>query len=106
MAIVFPSDFAAQMQVGAAQIQLIGDASDPNTATTLINYASAIIGDYQREKLEKTGIAPSYVINTETRMRYNPEQKGVFNFVPGVMTLILMLVAAMMTSITIAREKE
>ena len=39
-------------------------------------------------------------------MRYNPEQKGVFNFVPGVMTLILMLVAAMMTSITIAREKE
>lgn len=106
MAIVFPSDFAAQMQVGGAQIQLIGDASDPNTATTLINYASAIMGDYQREKLEKTGIAPSYVINTETRMRYNPEQKGVFNFVPGVMTLILMLVAAMMTSITIAREKE
>jgi ABC-2 type transport system permease protein len=39
-------------------------------------------------------------------MRYNPEQKGVFNFVPGVMTLILMLVSAMMTSITIAREKE
>jgi ABC-2 type transport system permease protein len=39
-------------------------------------------------------------------MQYNPEQKAVFNFVPGVMTLILMLVSAMMTSITLAREKE
>jgi ABC-2 type transport system permease protein len=46
------------------------------------------------------------LIAVQSRMRYNPEQKGVFNFVPGVMTLILMLVSAMMTSITIAREKE
>lgn len=41
----------------------------------------------------------------ESRMRYNPEQKAVFNFVPGVMTLILMLIAAMMTSITIAQKR-
>lgn len=107
MAIVFPPDFAMQLQTGTAQLQLIGDASDPNTASTLINYANAIIGDYQQEQAMSSGILPSSpTIMVQTRMRYNPEQKGVFNFVPGVMTLILMLVAAMMTSITIAREKE
>ncbi|MFN0214159.1 MAG: ABC transporter permease [Saprospiraceae bacterium] len=108
MAIVFPQDFAAQLQTGNSQLQLIGDASDPNTATTLINYANAIIGDYQNEKALNGGISASSTIfiRTETRMRYNPEQKSVFNFVPGVMSLILMLVSAMMTSITIAREKE
>ncbi len=106
MAIVFPPDFAKQLRTGG-QLQLIGDASDPNTATTLINYANAIIGDYQQEKLaESGGVSVAPLIVTQTRMRYNPEQKGAFNFVPGVMTLILMLVAAMMTSITIAREKE
>lgn len=107
MAIVFPSDFSAALQRGDARLQLIGDASDPNTATTLINYANAIILDFQRNRLQSAGtssVAPQ--ITVQSRMRYNPEQKGVFNFVPGVMTLILMLVSAMMTSITIAREKE
>ena len=112
MAVVFPPNFAESLQTAnshqpTANLQLIGDASDPNTATTLINYASAIIADYQasRTPLSLGGGAGGGVV-TETRLRYNPEQKGVFNFVPGVMTLILMLVAAMMTSITIAREKE
>ncbi|HOY04324.1 MAG TPA: ABC transporter permease [Saprospiraceae bacterium] len=107
MALVFPPGFSAAMERGEAQLQFIGDASDPNTATTLVNYANAIVFDFQRNKLQSAGatsVAP--VINVQSRMRYNPEQKGVFNFVPGVMTLILMLVSAMMTSITIAREKE
>lgn len=108
MAVIFPPDFSAALQRGEAKIQLIGDASDPNTATTLINYANAIILDFQRNRAAQAGIqlSASPAINIQTRMRYNPEQKGVFNFVPGVMTLILMLVSAMMTSITIAREKE
>ncbi|MBC7775323.1 MAG: ABC transporter permease [Phycisphaerae bacterium] len=113
MAVVYPPDFAQSLNDPStfnpqpSTIQLLGDASDPNTATTLINYANAIIGDYQQERVLNNGGVPSSItIRTETRMRYNPEQKGVFNFVPGVMTLILMLVSAMMTSITIAREKE
>jgi ABC-2 type transport system permease protein len=106
MALVFPPDFAAALGEPSA-VQIIGDASDPNTATTLINYANAIIADYQQERAQSFIVhRSSFIIRTETRMRYNPEQKGVFNFVPGVMTLILMLVSAMMTSITIAREKE
>ncbi|MBL7796711.1 MAG: ABC transporter permease [Saprospiraceae bacterium] len=113
MAVVFPPDFAktlseptANNQPPIAPIQIIGDASDPNTATTLTNYASAIIAAWQQEHTRKLITHRSSLIATETRMRYNPEQKAVFNFVPGVMTLILMLVSAMMTSITIAREKE
>lgn len=107
MALIFPPDFAARQRTGEAQIQLIGDASDPNTATTLINYANAIIVDYQQEKQLKSFAGSGVpIITLQTRMAYNPGQKGVFTFVPGVMTLILMLISAMMTSVTIAREKE
>jgi len=107
MALVFPPDFAARQQNGDAQLQLIGDASDPNTATTLINYANAIIIDYQQDKQSTAaGRTAAPLLITETRMAFNPEQKGAFSFVPGVMTLILMLISAMMTSVTIAREKE
>ncbi len=107
MALVFPPDFAGRRQSGEAQLQLIGDASDPNTATTLINYANAIIADYQQDQQLATGAQRNLpVITTQTRMAFNPEQKGAFSFVPGVMTLILMLISAMMTSVTIAREKE
>ncbi len=105
MAVVFPDNFSQKLQTSEAQLQLVGDASDPNTATTLINYANAIIADFQQEKASDI-THDSPLITVQTRMRYNPEQKGAFNFVPGVMTLILMLVSAMMTSITIAREKE
>ncbi len=110
LALVFPPGFGHRLDhESSAPLQLIGDASDPNTATTLINYANAIILDFQQERAATRLQASNLklpVIRTETRMRYNPEQKAVFNFVPGVMTLILMLVSAMMTSITLAREKE
>ncbi len=85
------------------QVQLIADATDPNTATTLVNYASAIINDYQQEQ---GNAAQPLAINTEIRMLYNPQLESVHMFVPGVMTIILMLVSAMMTSIALTREKE
>lgn len=87
-----------------AVVQLIADASDPNTANTLTNYASAIIADFQQRINQ--GQPYPLQINTQVRMLYNPELKGAYNFVPGVMALVLMLVCAMMTSISIVREKE
>src|ERR1044072_2230012 len=87
-----------------ARVQLLAHAGDPNTATTLINYATAIIGDFQQELNGEMELP--LTINTTVTMQYNPALKSVFLFVPGVMTLILLLVSAMMTSITIAREKE
>ena len=105
LAVVFPENFQEQLfHNNLAQIQLIGDATDPNTSNTLINYASSVIMDYQSSLRNQPGIP--YMINTELRMLYNPQLKGSYNFVPGVMAMVLMLVRAMMTSISIVREKE
>lgn len=105
MAVVFPDRFQDELlHTNSAPIQLIGDATDPNVANTLINYATAIIFDYQKT-VEGYQELP-YTINTELRMLYNPQMKGSYNFVPGVMAMVLMLVCAMMTSISIVREKE
>lgn len=106
LTLVIGADFGKHLKGQVpASIQLIGDASDPNTANTLTAYAEMIIRDFQQET-QSNGIDLSMGTSAIPRMIYNPEQKPVFMFVPGVMALILMLVSAMMTSITIAREKE
>lgn len=105
LAVVFPTNFQYDLtHQNKAQIQLITDASDPNTATTLAAYATNIIMAYQRELLEPNKIPLQ--VNVETRMVYNPELKGVTNFVPGVMALVLLLVCVLMTSVSIVKEKE
>jgi ABC-2 type transport system permease protein len=105
MAIVFPPHFNEDLQhFNKAQIQLVADASDPNVANTLTNYATAIINDYQ-DRITDSHKLP-YTINTEMRMLYNPELKGVFNYVPGVMAMVLLLVCTMMTAVAIVKEKE
>jgi len=105
LAVVFPRNFQYDLlHTNHAQVQLIADASDPNTANMLTNYATQIINDYQ-QRLDQNAALP-YTINTQVRMLYNPELKGAYSFVPGVMALVLMLVCAMMTSISIVREKE
>lgn len=105
MAVVFPVDFQESLLHGhQVTIQMITDASDPNIATTIVNYASAIINDYQQEKLGL--VKMPYRIVPEVRMMYNPQLKGAYNFVPGVMSMILLLICTMMTSVSIVREKE
>lgn len=102
---VLPSSFSDDLKhFNTAQVQLIADATDPNTATTLINYASVIIKDYQQQLTDAKQVP--YSINTQIRMLYNPQMKGAYSFVPGVMAMVLMLVCTMMTAITIVREKE
>ncbi len=103
--IIIPSQFSSNLiATNKAKIQIIADGSDPNTATSLINYATSIIRDYQSSLAQQANIP--YQIQAETRMLYNPELKSAFSFVPGVMGLILMLITAMMTSVAIVREKE
>ncbi len=105
-AIVFAPNFANDLlHLNKAQVQIIADGSDPNTATTLTNYLTAILQTYQQQHLMQGRAIPFQII-PETRMLYNPELKGAHNFVPGVMALVLMLVCVMMTSISIVREKE
>ncbi len=105
LAVIFPANFNEDLQhFNKAQVQLIADASDPNVANTLTNYATAVIMDYQNRITHDRKLP--YTINTEMRMLYNPELKGAYNFVPGVMAMVLLLVCTMMTAITIVREKE
>ncbi len=103
--VVFQEKFEINLkQTGKASIQIISDASDPNTGNTLINYTSAIINDYNSE-INRNNLSGLRII-PELRMRYNPELKGVYLFIPGLIVIILMLVSAMMTSISITKEKE
>lgn len=104
--VVFEPNFAKKTSRGeVGKINIIMDASEPNTAAMLSSYTSAIINSYSSNNLlppdsKDMGVKP------HIRMLYNPDLKDVFMFVPGTMALILMLVSAMMTSISIVREKE
>jgi len=105
LAIVFPVNFNSDLlHLNKGQVQIIADASDPNTASTLTNFATTIIMDYQNELLQNRALPLN--INTDIRMIYNPELKGATNFVPGVMALVLLLVCVLMTSVSIVKEKE
>lgn len=105
LVVVFPNQFNENLQhVNKSAVQLIADASDPNVANALTNYATAIIMDYQN-RITNNAKLP-YAIKVETRMLYNPQLKGAYNFVPGLMAMVLLLVCTMMTAITIVREKE
>lgn len=105
LAVLFPPHFNEQLvHENRAQIQIIADASDPNTATTLTNYMTSIIQEYQAE-INGNNPVPLQIV-PEIKMLYNPQLKGAPNFVPGVMALVLMLICVMMTAISIVKEKE
>jgi ABC-2 type transport system permease protein len=102
MALVIPPDFGDRYRSGSRpEVQVIADGSDPNTATTLVNYATMMIAQFKAQRVNQP-----FHIEVATRMVYNPELKSVFMFVPGVITLVLMLISALMTSLTLAKEKE
>ena len=89
LAIVFGADFASKR----SGVQFIVDGTDPNMAQLWTNYATGVIANME-------GGA------TNTKLLYNPQMKSAYNFVPAIMGMLLMLVCAMMTSISIVREKE
>lgn len=105
LVLVFSEHFADNLfHTGEASIQLIADGSEPNQATTQVGYITRILTEYQQELTEHASIP--FRILPNTRMLYNPQLKDAYNFVPGVMGMIMILICAMMTSIAIVREKE
>lgn len=111
MVVVIPAEFGSDAgRYGGATVQLVTDASDLNVATTIIGYASGIMADLNAELNVSQGILSAgkdaQPVRTDVRMMYNPELKSAYMFVPGVIALIVMIVSAMMTSVTLAREKE
>lgn len=105
LALFFEPGFARRLGGGAeaAQILLAVDAADPNTGTTIQAYARAVIATWQSEQ-PQAGRPVS--IGVRTRMRFNPTLESVNLFVPGLIALVLTLVSALMTSISLSREKE
>ena len=114
IAIVFEDNFYHRaVHDGDGRLQVIVDGSNTNVGSMAVFYVSSIVSSFQKELAREAALSqPSSEsvsqarISTSTRMMYNPQMKSAFNFVPGVMGMILMLVCAMMTSVSIVREKE
>ncbi|MBL7923863.1 MAG: ABC transporter permease [Bacteroidia bacterium] len=105
LVVVIPENFGSDIRhQNKTQVQVIADVSDPNTGTTLGTYIQAITADFQSDINQ--GQKLPYTIQPEVRMLYNPQLKGAYNFVPGVMAMVLMLICTLMTSIAIVKEKE
>jgi ABC-2 type transport system permease protein len=105
MVVVFPSSFDSDLLHGNnSSIQLLTDGSDPNVASIINSYLSVIVQDHMNQWFHRDRLP--YDIEVLTRMVYNPQLRGEYTFVPGVMALVLMLICALMTSVSIVREKE
>lgn len=104
LVVAFGQNFSGGMlSPDGSQMQLIVDASDANMAQSYTSYASGIIAAFGNEMA--SGGTESGIL-TQVQFLYNPQMKSAYNFVPGIMGLIMMLICTMMTSISIVREKE
>jgi ABC-2 type transport system permease protein len=105
VAIVLPASFADGLARGdRTPVLLVTDASDPNSGTTMQSYVRAALTDFERELATPD---PSAVhITVASRMRFNPTLESANLFVPGLIALVLTLVSALMTAISLSREKE
>lgn len=101
MAIVFSNDFANERYSEQASVQFLVDYTDPNMAEQRVSYIQQIIMDELRSQQ-----TPQQQAIANTKLLYNPQMKSAYNFVPGIMGMLLMLICAMMTSVSIVREKE
>ncbi len=104
MVVVFDANFERNLvDRKKALVQVVADAAEPNVANASVGYTSQIVNKAVNDIFHQD---MNRGVIVQPRMVYNEEQQNVFMFVPGTMALILMLISAMMTSITIAREKE
>jgi ABC-2 type transport system permease protein len=104
VSVIFEPGFANRLQDEIPPRLLIAvDAADPNTGTTMLTFARAVIAE---QEAEWTRTANAVRIDVATRMRFNPTLESVNLFVPGLIALVLTLVSALMTAISLSREKE
>ncbi len=112
IAIVIPQDFARAVEAGrTAPVQAILDGSDPNTATIALGYAEAVTGGYSRlvslEQIRRMGLMPPRtMIDVRPRVWFNADMTSRDYIFPGLIAIIMMVIAALLTSLTVAREWE
>jgi ABC-2 type transport system permease protein len=105
-ALVVPPGFERDLRSGErAPVQLLLDGSDANTATIAMNYADAIVSRYSAGVLLQ-GRELTLPLRLESRVWYNPELQSRIMIVPGLIALIMSIIAALLTALTIAREWE
>ncbi|HEX2451705.1 MAG TPA: ABC transporter permease [Gemmatimonadales bacterium] len=103
-ALVLPTDVERRIGRGdSLPLQLLTDGSDPNTAGIMMGYATAIVRRWYQDAAPNAG---GLRIDAAARMRYNPTLESAHLFVPGLVAFVLTLVSALMTAISISREKE
>jgi drug efflux transport system permease protein len=103
-AVVFEPDFAGRLARGLpARVEIIADATEPNTGSTRQNYALTVIRRYQQDL---GGSASGVSITPQLRMRFDPTAESSHLFVPGLMAFVLTIISALMTAISLTREKE
>jgi ABC-2 type transport system permease protein len=112
LALVLPPDFGARLAAGRpAAVQVIVDGSDSNTAGIVLGYAAGIATAYNQRLLvdtvrRRTGAAPVPALDLRARVWFNADLESRNFIVPGIMAVIMGLIAALLTSLTIAREWE
>ncbi|MEW5976988.1 MAG: ABC transporter permease [Acidobacteriota bacterium] len=112
LGIVIPEDYSEQLLTGGtAQIQLLIDGSDSNTASIAVSYADGVVQRVRERWLEesfrrKVGAEFRSAVEPRLRVWYNNELKSKNYIVPGLIAVILMIISALLTSLTIAREWE
>ena len=110
LAVIIPDDFSADLLRGkTAQVQLLIDGSDSNTASIGRGYAEALVGAYSLSLLSERsagGALSGSPLEARLRVWYNSELESRNYIVPGLLAVILMIIAALLTSLTIAREWE
>lgn len=105
--LVFESDFARKLRRSEQPtVSVITDASNPNLAQLIQQYSTSIIVDFQQRLASGEAARPQAGIAVHANMLFNPQLESVNLFVPGLIAVILMLISALMTSISITREKE
>lgn len=105
MVIVFPSNFSNNLaHQKLTTIQLISDATDINTATSISGYALNIIADFNYLNYSPSGEVTK--LSIRPRMIFNQRLSSVYLYIPGTIALVMMIISAMLTSVTLAREKE
>lgn len=107
LVVCFSSRFSEEaVRTENARIQLLADGSEPNQAAVRTGYMQQILASFLYDYAARQGLQVQPRITTSTRMLYNPQSRSEYNFVPGVIGMLLLLICAMMTSISIVREKE
>lgn len=102
--VIAPYFYQRMMAGDQAAVQLLVDASNPNVASIAAGYVQSVLGGLLQEQFGGEG--QPYGVDVQTRMLYNPALESTYNFVPGIIGLVLIIICSIMTSVSIVRERE